>query len=290
MTTIRDFIRKYPVMSYFALTFALSWGAILILVGPGGFLGSKERADVMEPLLYVAMLAGPAVAGVLMTGLVNGRAGFGELRARLFRWQVDARWYLVALLTAPISMAGVLFALSLLSPVFLPGIVTTDDKASLLMTGLIVGLLVGLFEELGWTGFAVPKLRLRGGIVTTGLIVGLVWGAWHFPLFVESANSSESLPPALSLSILLFSFLPPFRVLLVWLYDRTGSLLVVILMHATLTASTLIFMPTATGSHALIYDLVWAAVLWIFVAAVTMKKQQRTLGGRPPKEPLPQHG
>ena len=290
MTTIRDFIRKYPVMSYFALTFALSWGAILILVGPGGFLGSKERADVMEPLLYVAMLAGPAVAGVLMTGLVNGRAGFGELRARLFRWQVDARWYLVALLTAPISMAGVLFALSLLSPVFLPGIVTTDDKASLLMTGLIVGLLVGLFEELGWTGFAVPKLRLRGGIVTTGLIVGLVWGAWHFPLFVESANSSESLPPALSLSILLFSFLPPFRVLLVWLYDRTGSLLVVILMHATLTASTLIFMPTATGSHALIYDLVWAAVLWIFVAAVTMKKQQRTLGGRPPKELLPQHG
>ena len=42
----------------------------------------------------------------------------------------------------------------------------------------MAGLMVGIFEELGWTGFAIPRLRLRYNVFTTGIIVGLVWGAW----------------------------------------------------------------------------------------------------------------
>ncbi len=49
------------------------------------------------------------------------------------------------------------------------------------MAGIAVGLVVPFFEELGWTGFAIPELGKRYGILTTGLIVGLLWGAWHFP-------------------------------------------------------------------------------------------------------------
>ena len=129
-------------------------------------------------------------------------------------------------------------------PGFLPGIVTTDDKASLLLFGIAVGLWVGFFEELGWTGFAVPRLRLRYGVLTTGLIVGLLWGAWHFPVFSgRAAVPPERSPWPSSCPCSSSPFLPAYRVLMVWVYDRTGSLLVAMLMHASLTASTLILQP-----------------------------------------------
>jgi membrane protease YdiL (CAAX protease family) len=88
------------------------------------------------------------------------------------RWRVGARWYALALLTAPPLFAAVSLALSLLSPEFLPGILTTSDKAALLLFGIGYGLIGGGFlEELGWTGFAVPRMRLRHGVLATGLIV-----------------------------------------------------------------------------------------------------------------------
>ena len=68
-------------------------------------------------------------------------------------------------------MMAVLFAL-LTSPVYLPGIFITDDKATVLLSG-IAGLTAGIFEELGWTGFAIPRMRLRYGVLGTGSS----WGA-----------------------------------------------------------------------------------------------------------------
>jgi uncharacterized protein len=271
MTTSKAFIKRHPVVTYFALTFAISWGCILVVIGPDGILGSKDLSEGLMPFVYLATLLGPSVAGILLTGLVDGRAGFREFGSRLLRWRIGARWYAVALLTAPLLITATLLALSLTSPVFLPVLVTTDDKTSLLLTGIVMGLVVGFLEELGWTGFAVPRLRLRYDVLTTGLIVGLLWGAWHFPLFLGSVSASGALPPALYLSVLLFSFLPAYRVLMVWVYDRTGSLLVAMLMHAPLAASQLILIPSAiSGVQVVIYDLVFAAALWVFVAAVAV--------------------
>ena len=271
MTTIKAFAKNHPVLSFFALAFTLSWGAVLMVVGPSGFLGTKEISEVLNPFLYVAMVVGPSVAGILFTGLLYGRAGLREFGSRLLRWRVGARWYAVALLTAPLLMMAALFALSLTSPVYLPGIIIADDKATVVLSGIMGGLTAGIFEELGWTGFAIPRMRLRYGVLGTGLFVGVLWGAWHFPLFSGSGNSSGTVPPGLYLLVLLFSVLPAFRVLMVWVYDRTGSLLVAILMHVSLTASTLILMPLATsGVTAVTYDLVLAAALWVVVGAVAL--------------------
>ena len=273
MTTIKAFVKNHPVLSFFALAFTLSWGAVLMVVGPSGFLGTKEISEVLNPFLYVAMVLGPSVAGILFTGLLYGKAGLREFGSRLLRWRVGARWYAVALLTAPLLMMAALFALSLTSPAYLPGIFITDDKTTVVLSGIAGGLTAGIFEELGWTGFAIPTLmRLRYGVLGTGLFVGVLWGAWHFPLVSGSGNSSGTVPPALYLLVLLFSVLPAFRVLMVWVYHRTnGSLLVAILMHVSLTASTLILMPLATsGVTAVTYDLVLAAALWVVVGAVAL--------------------
>jgi membrane protease YdiL (CAAX protease family) len=102
----------------------------------------------------------------------------------------------VALLTFPVLATVVLSALSLSSSVYLPAIVTTGDKAALALTGIAVGLGYGLGEELGWTGFAIPRLRLRRSVLTTGLIVGFLWGAWHVPVTIwASGDSSGAFAP-----------------------------------------------------------------------------------------------
>jgi membrane protease YdiL (CAAX protease family) len=89
--------------------------------------------------------------------------------------------------------------------------------------------LTTVLEEVGWTGFAVPRLRLRYGMVTTGLIVGVLWGAWHLlqGLWI-SGTYSGALPLALFVLLNFFSGvaqLTAYRVLMVWVYDRTESLL-----------------------------------------------------------------
>jgi membrane protease YdiL (CAAX protease family) len=269
-TTIRAFIQAHAILTYYLLAFALSFGSILILVGPGAFLGTIEPADVLLPF-GATIVIGPSVAGLLMTGLVHGRAGLREMRSRLLRWRVGMRWYAAALLIAPLSLVAINGALSFISRDFLPGIVTADNKVSLLLSSIVTGLLVGFFEELGWTGFAIPELRRRHGILATGLIVGVLWGAWHYPLFAGSSPSYGALFRAILVPVLLFSFLPPFRVLMVWVYDRTGSLLVAMLMHASLTGGMLILQSeAATGGEILTNDLVWAALLWVVVAAVAL--------------------
>jgi membrane protease YdiL (CAAX protease family) len=265
MNKMKHLIRKYPLLSYFILVFVLTWGSMALAAYPGGFPISEAQFDRAGAMIYLAMLVGPAGAAIMMTALVDGRAGFRQLRARLTKWRVGTRWVAAALLTAPLLILALLFGLTLLSNTFQPAIFGAENKLAALFSAGLAGLAVGFFEELGWTGFAVPRLRRRTGFVTTGLIVGFVWGAWHFPPFWNSETFSAPLPLAILLGQL-FSWLPPFRILMVWVYDQTESLLIAVLMHASLMASLTALVPAdLSGAALLTWILTWAAVLWVIV-------------------------
>ena len=98
MTTLKALVTKHAVAAYFALTYVISWGGFVLVVGPGGFPGTGSQFDTLLPLVASAMLA------------------------------VSARWYALALLPAPLLAATVLFALSLTSPIF-----AADNRAALLL-------------------------------------------------------------------------------------------------------------------------------------------------------------
>lgn len=272
MTTLRGVITRHPLPIYFALAFTLSWGAILILVGPNGIPATADHAVV----LGVAMLIGPSVAGILLTVLKSGRTGFREFSSRLFRWKVSAGQYAVALLTYPLLTTAVLLALSLFSSVFAPSLSISDAKAALVVNGILAGLMVGFFEELGWTGFAIPQMRLRYGILASGISLGVLWGAWHFLLFWEKDSFSGAFPLALLL-VRLFSWTPAYRVLMAWVYDRSESLLVAMVMHVSLVATTVIIDPALTGGALFTFLLVRAAVLWALVAVVAAVQRRKLL-------------
>jgi hypothetical protein len=292
MAALVGFARRHPGLTYYALVFVISWGGILYLVGPVGIPGTPEQVATLMPIVLVALFAGPSIAAVACTGLVRGRAGFRDLVSRGLRWRVGARAYAAALLTAPLLVAAVFFGLSRISSEFLPGNVTAGDKLGLVLFGVAWGLVGGgLLEELGWTGFAVPELRRHHGPFATGIIVGLLWGAWHYLIaFWASGTSTGALSWAAFLPAMVFyvASLPAYRVLMVWLYDRTQSLLLAMLMHAVFSASMLVLQPPVTSLRAgLTWNVVLAALLWGIVGAVALAR--RGLTPTVP-EPLALHG
>lgn len=285
MKTIKDFIAHHPILTYYLLTFAISWsGIILVMSLSGGIPATREQFARQFPFAVLAMLVGPGTSGLLLTGLLDGRAGFRALLSRLTRWRAGIGWYAVALLTGPVVLLVVLLALSLASPVYFPGLLAAGDKMSRLLSGLVAGVVVGVLEEVGWTGFAVHRLRSRHSILKTGLIVGVLWGAWHIMGQVVMASGTYtgglSLPAFLITGSigLLIGQLPAFRILMVWVYDRTGSLLLAVLLHLSLTAGSMMFEPLSiSGVPLLLYGLVTAAVMWAVAVTVTLMSGRHRL-------------
>ncbi len=276
--SLAQVLKRHPVVAYYTLTFLISWGGLLwVIGGPAGLPARPGEAERLMPFAIPFMLLGPSIAGVVMTGLTDGVSGYRELFARLRTWRVDLKWYGVALLLAPVVFVAVLAGLSLSSPVYLPGIVTTSDKTSFLAIGLASALMVGFFEELGWTGFAIPRLRRSYGVLRTGLLVGVLWAVWHLlpvDLWGGGASAGE-IPLGLFITVngfgLLIGQLPPFRMLMVWVYERTDSLLVAVLMHTSLAASTFILGPIGiTAWPLLIYGFAVAVAMWLMVGLVAM--------------------
>jgi hypothetical protein len=147
---------------------------------------------------------------------------------------------------------------------------------------------------LGWTGFATPRLRLRHNVFTTGLIMGVLWAAWHLlQITWVGRETSETIPLALYLTLyFLFSVasLTAYRILIVWVYDHTDSLFVSTLMHASYAGFTLqidLILPKLTGSDLLVQGWVFSAALWLVVAGVALVYPGQLFGSRGASPPLP---
>lgn len=273
MTVSEGVLEKYPVRTFFALTLAISWSGLLMVGGAGFFAGSSWETDPRFLPAIQAMLLGPPVAGVLCTILFSGTRGLRELLGRLLRWRVRGRWYAVALFGAPLIQGSVLMALSLSAPSYLPPIITSSERVDLLLPAIGYGIVGGFMEELGWTGFAIPRLRVRFNVLTTGVIVGVVWGVWHIlQMWWVGSTSFEGVAPGVFLPVYVFTAiaaLTAYRVLMVWVYDRTMSLFVAVLMHGSYIACTLFLLaPPTTGMPFLVYSTVFVTVLWIAVVVV----------------------
>ncbi len=281
MPTIAAWARRHPALAYFTLTFIISWGGVLILGSPYGMPTTFDVFMKVWPIVFLPYFFGPLTAGLALTGLVDGKAGFRGLSARLRRFDVNARWYAVALLTAPLLVLLILLPLSLLSPDFVPAIFVSDNRLGLVLQGVMVGLVFGgFFEEAGWTGFAVPKLMQRYSVVVTGTIVGAVWGLWHLlPSFWASGDASGAVlwDAFLAPCVFYAGTLPAYRVLMVAVHERTKSLPVIMLMHGMLSACTLfIFAPAARGAALAIYYVILSAVTWGVIAWVTAASRRQS--------------
>jgi len=285
-----NFVSKHPVNIYYFTTFLISWGGLALILGPHRISSQPTSAPFL--LLYLVTVAGPFIAGILLTGLYYGKRGYREFLSRLSKWRVSLKWYAAAILIAPATVFTVLFVLSIFSPEFMPGIfspgnnavasmfgLNNSSKITLLLFVLMIGLFNGFVEEIGWTGFATPTLRPPHTVVAAAINVGIMWGLWHlFSNYLGSASGAGTVPLPLYIAVLLFSFLPPFRILMTWVYDHTKSLFIAILMHASLDVFWILSMPNVlTGQQRVTWYLVWAALLWSIVAVIITISNRKSI-------------
>ena len=165
-------IVRRPITSYFSLAFAISWSAAFAVASPK-LLHGEPISKTSGILMFPAMLLGPSLSGLLMTRLVDGSKGVRELLARVLRVRVRWAWYALLLLP-PATVLAVLGALkTLISDAFTP---------NRFFLGIAFGVPAGILEELGWTGFAFPRMQARFGTLKVGILLGLLWSAWHLPV------------------------------------------------------------------------------------------------------------
>jgi len=254
MMKIRSLIGRFPIASYFALAYLISWGGSLVLGGPKFFRGEMlglEDAIFMAPIV----IGGPCIAGITMTYLGDGKTGLRDLFSRMFRWRVGLRWYAAALITFPILIFVVLWGLSVLvSPDFAPGFIGF---------GIIAGLFAGFLEEVGWMGFAYPRMQKKFGTWRATIYLALLHGLWHAMagyLGDAALFGVYWLPRFAAVWIVAMTAM---RILLVWIYSNTDSLLLAQLTHASSTGFLVIFGPFASPAQETLWSAVYAVVLWI---------------------------
>jgi membrane protease YdiL (CAAX protease family) len=235
------------VAEFFALTFLVSW----VLWGLGAFLGTTAGA---WPILSTLAGFGPLVAA----GILSWRDG--DLRAwaaQAVRWRTGARWWLAALLGAPLlSLAGygVYVALSgasfSLASGTLPVVYATVFLYVLLLRG-------GFGEEMGWRGYALPHLLERYSATVAALVVGVGWAVWHLPLFFVQGTRQSGPFAVYLLGVVGLS------VVLAWLYVRAkGSVLLVAVFHAQWNVFDSGVLFALSGESPLLAPAASAAVVW----------------------------
>jgi membrane protease YdiL (CAAX protease family) len=257
---MKSLIKRYPIRAYFILVFLISYGSFLLLVGPQLLRGGSPQASTAESLLFPILVLGVALVGLALTWTIDGKAGLKELLSHQTRWRVGITWYGVALLTIPILILIVLFAFrSLVSPVFAP---------KFFPAGILFGL-PAFLEEIGWMGYAFPRMRLVQSPFLAALLLGVLWGLWHAPVVDYLGAAAPHGAYWLPFFIAFIAIVTAVRILIAWVYQNTGSLLLTQLMHLSFAGSLVVFGP---GGVSPMQEVLWygglAAVLWMVVAGI----------------------
>ncbi|MEO8545748.1 MAG: CPBP family glutamic-type intramembrane protease [Burkholderiaceae bacterium] len=259
-------LRRYPVCSFFALAFGISWGGILFVLNATDF-NLLDLRPLDTGLIFVLMLLGPSVAGLALTALLEGRAGLHRLRARSAQWRAGLRWYLVALMTMPLLLLATLWPLSIfLDPAFSP---------RFQWPLFAIGLVAGSFEEVGWTGFAAPRLLHRQRLFVAGLWLGLLWALWHVLVDFRQNSSALGTLWLLEFAVFYVGALTAYRLLMTWVYANTQSLLLAVLMHASYTGWLFVLYPATSLEQGLVWQTGFTVVLWVAVAVVMLGRKRR---------------
>jgi uncharacterized protein len=262
---MRAAVRRHPVRSYVLLAYALSWTWWI----PMAVRGDVVRTGVGWPT-HLPGLAGPALAAVLVTALVDGRPGLRDLGARLTRWRVGWGWRLLVLGTASLALLGVVVATvtgERVPPLEEFASYSGIGRIGLLGVVMVAFVVNGLGEETGWRGFAADRLLQEHSLTRTSLLVAAVWIGWHAPMFwVVSSFRDFGLAQAAGWAIGLTAG----SVVLTWIYRGSGrSILLVAALH---TAFNLASATEATG---FVVGAIASAVV-IFGAVSILRREQAT--------------
>jgi membrane protease YdiL (CAAX protease family) len=221
---------RYALLEFFALTFIITWGLVLIFFRyPFHFLLRFGPIFLDQPfyrLIWHLCVYAPAISAFIVITRRHGFAGLWSYFRRVLRWKIHIKWYLIVLVGFPIFYA--------------------IDKAIFVAVGgsaspypvdpwylVIIPALFSVItnpapvEEFGWRGFALPLLQRRFSALGSSLILGTIWGFWHFPAFLLIGP-----PYTLNLFPLYLIQAISLTIIMTALYNATGgNVLIAFLFH-----------------------------------------------------------
>jgi membrane protease YdiL (CAAX protease family) len=217
---ISRLIERYSLIAYVCLAYLITYAAQF------GFLYFNPAAPLRPwSLIWGLGVFGPSLSALLVGWLIGGAPEVKRLLSGFARWKVGFGWYFAAafLFLAPLAITLVYGVLGQPSPGPKPG-ETLASLAGIVLFTLFSG---PLSEELGWRGFALPRLQAKHPAWVSSLLLGVVWTCWHIPLFFISSETQMSIPfPIYLVLVLTLTFY------ITWLYNNTGgSLIVTVLAH-----------------------------------------------------------
>jgi membrane protease YdiL (CAAX protease family) len=241
-----------PLVRFFVLTYALMWACFITVAVTG--------IPVYAPVGGVLVLLGtfaPSLVALWLTSRTEGDSGVQALLGGILKWRVAARWYLFALAYLPaIKLTAAL--IHRLATGAWPRF--GDDPLYLIPAAIAVSTPFQAGEEIGWRGYALPRLAARFGLGRASILLGLIWGFWHLPQFFipEADTYGQSF-------VVYLLHVTALSVAMAWLYARTnGSLLLVMLLHAAVNNAKDI-VPSALPGTDSTFGLSASLVAWLTV-------------------------
>lgn len=220
---------RIALVGFFLLTFAFTWTAWLAPAALGA-RGNSRFFGLGGPVFLLGVFA-PAFVALALTAHSEGSAGVARLVRRIGKWRLGARWYLFAI----VYMAATKLLAALIHRLVMGAWPAFGDTSVPLMLGaILVSTWAQAGEEVGWRGYALPRLAVHLGLGGASVLLGVIWALWHLPLFFLAGSGSDGQSfPIYLLHVTALS------AAMSWLYWKTeGSLLVVMLMHASVNNTT----------------------------------------------------
>jgi CAAX protease family protein len=270
---LKRLIIRHPLIAFFVIAFAGEWIVFLPLVlsqnGQGLLPYTLPALGPIPPAYWftvLASIAGPTLASFTVTAITSGTAGVQQLLRRYVLWRVGLRWYLLVFLGLPlIQLACTSIFLGIAPLTFFiqkwPLYFTT-----FLPNVLIITFAVQIWEEGGWSGYAVPNLQKRFGALRAALILGALWGLFHLPVFLVPGQIFDQRVGLITIIVQLVITMIAgvlLRIIMNWVFNNTkGSILIAILFHSSDDASN--------GGSACITHLLPASQLGVYGLATIL--------------------
>lgn len=238
-------------------------------------LGSHGITPFDSPYFQVLSIfyaIGPGLAAVIVSQVEDGNTGVRDLLKGLIRWRVGIVWYIVVVLGSVVLLIAAQVITKLMGfSVTIAGL--QGDLSLYVIFGFVINFFANTCEEIGWRGFALPRLQKRYNAVLATLVVGMLWGLWHLPLVFLVSNPMSEYPFLWFITIVANAFI------YTWIYNSTkGSILLVALFHGSLN----IFGGFITGvspiAYALLNCVVAIALIAVFGRA-NLSRRERACAG-----------
>ncbi len=221
-------IRRHPLGAFVAWFFTVGWAVGFVPVVAEAAFGVELP---FQPFAIATTLVGGLLPALVVTRVVGGRAAVRDLTARTLRWRTPIGWYAVAVLALPVP-ATALAVLAFGEPDATQAALAAALAGGFVVQTAVTLVTINLAEEVVWMGFVQARLQTTHRPLRAAVLTSVLFMLQHLPLFAVNDSSLVVIVPAFLLLAI------PFRALVGWVYNRTGSLLVVGLLHAASNGAT----------------------------------------------------